>query len=140
MDMEAEIIAKTEEELERIATKIFNKSQDNLIEPDLEGGTGYIISDTGALLQSGTIKKIGEMNFEIRYTAPYADFVEWGCSPHSAPVEPLIEWARRKLGKSEKEANSIGWAIRTKILQEGQEPKFFLQSAVSSVLAEEGLN
>jgi len=128
-----------DEEIGRIANEIFTQSQENLVTPEEESGRGFIISDTGELLQSGSVRKLGDCEWEIRYSCPYAQYVEHGQEKYSMPVEPLIEWARRKLGKSDKEASSIGWAVRTEIAKNGVEPKFFLLNAVSSVMAKEKL-
>lgn len=116
--------------VEDIAFKIFTKSQENLTQP---GEDGRIITDTSELLISGKLIPDGE-NWIIRYDAPHAMSIEYGSEPHSIPVEPLIRWSKRKLGKTGKEAERTAWAIRTKISQEGCEPHPFLRNALYSVI------
>lgn len=49
----------------------------------------------------------------------YAVAVELGTKPHMPPVQPLINWARQKLGVSGKQAESAGWAIAKSIARRG---------------------
>lgn len=118
--------------VEDVAFKIFTKSQENLTQP---GEDGRIITDTSELLTSGSVTPDGE-GYIIKYSCPHAPYIEYGMPPTSIPVEPLIRWSKRKLGKTGKEAESIAWAIRTKISQEGCEPRPFLRNALYSVINE----
>lgn len=54
----------------------------------------------------------------------YAVAVELGTKPHMPPVEPLINWARQKLGVTGKEAERAGWAVARKIAARGTEGHF----------------
>jgi hypothetical protein len=134
-----EIDSMIDEEIGRIANEIFTQSQENLVNPEEESGRGFIISDTGELLISGDVRRLGECDWEIRYTAPHAIWVEYGTDPHYPPLDPLIKWAKHKLQKNDKEAVSIACMIRNKIAKEGTEPRYFLTQAVSSVMAKEKL-
>lgn len=49
----------------------------------------------------------------------YAAYVELGTKPHLPPVDPLIDWAKKKLGLEEGDAVSAGYAIRATIAQRG---------------------
>ncbi|MCB1908812.1 MAG: HK97 gp10 family phage protein [Rhodocyclaceae bacterium] len=49
----------------------------------------------------------------------YAIPVELGTKPHMPPIEPLVDWARSKLGLSQKEARSAAWGIAGKIARRG---------------------
>jgi hypothetical protein len=53
----------------------------------------------------------------------YGEVVELGRRPGKAfpPVDPIALWARRKLGVSEKESRSVGFAIARKIAIHGFE-------------------
>ena len=60
-----------------------------------------------------------DQEWEIRWEAPYADVIEWGCGPHGISVEGqanILAWVQRKLGlkgkKAEDAANAIMWNIR----------------------------
>jgi hypothetical protein len=111
------------EKMNEIASFIFTRSQENLIK------NGSV--DRGLLLASGSLER-GENEAVIRYSSPTALWVEFGTHPHRPPVEPLIGWARRKLGLSEKEAGSVAWAIASKIAKEGTEAKPFFRPAIAA--------
>ncbi|MCK4349152.1 MAG: hypothetical protein KAW47_11110 [Thermoplasmatales archaeon] len=135
--MENEIILNEEkikelvnEKVKEVAMDIFAKSQENLVTPD---ENGRIISDTSELLTSGEVVQEGE-EWIVRYNCPHSSYVEYGISPTSIPVEPLIKWAKRKLRKTDEEAEGIGWAIRTKIAKEGLPPRLFLKSAIYEIV------
>ncbi len=49
----------------------------------------------------------------------YAVAVELGSRPHMPPVQPLIDWARHKLGLGGGEAKRAGFAIARKISRKG---------------------
>ena len=57
--------------------------------------------------------------------AKYGGYVEFGTKPHMPPVEPLKQWAKRKL-KDE----SLGYAVALKIKREGTQPKPYLYPAL----------
>lgn len=50
---------------------------------------------------------------------PYAPAVELGSRPHWAPIEPILEWVRLKLGISEKEAKGVAYRVQRGIAQHG---------------------
>lgn len=119
--MSKEINEKLEEILDDVADVVFAKSQENILANSF---------DTGFLMRSGNvIREPGKRR--IVYSSPYAAYVEFGTHPHMPPVQPLIEWSKRKLRLSEKEAESAGWAIAIKIKNEGAEPKPFLRPAAN---------
>lgn len=122
-------VEKTAREIiAEVGSFIFSKSQENLVKISA-GVSDYKITDTGYLLLSGRFEMKGESGL-ITYDAPHAEFVEFGTRPHMPPVHVLKDWAKRKLGKTDKEAESISWAIANKIRNEGTEPKPFLRNAV----------
>lgn len=49
----------------------------------------------------------------------YAVAVELGTKPHWAPIEPILEWVRLRLGIPEKEAERVANAIRFNIAAHG---------------------
>ena len=111
--------------MDNLVDEIFADSQENLVKLDKV--------DTGFLLKSGNINR-SFLEKEIVYTAPHASVVEFGSTPHMPPVDPLIKWARRKLGLNQKEANSAGWAIAMAIKERGIEQAPFLRPAMESNL------
>ncbi len=118
------ILKEADAYLDEIADFIFTESQENIVKK------GAI--DEGTLLKSGNINR-KFLEKEIVYSAPYAAFVEFGTEPHMPPVEPLEQWAKRKLGQE-----GIGWAIAKKIAKEGTEPKPFLRPAIDAAKAKYG--
>lgn len=53
--------------------------------------------------------------------AKHAIFILKGTRPHWAPIEPLKEWARRKLGDEQ-----LGYAVQKKIARRGTEARDYL--------------
>jgi len=117
--------------LDLIADEIFSLSQENII----KNGS----FDQGTLLRSGNVIR-NKLEKIIVYSVPYAAAVEFGSAPHMPPVDPLIGWVGRKLGKAGKEGKSIGWAIAKKIEKEGIQAKPFLRNALEAVMARRTLN
>ena len=75
----------------------------------------------------------------IEYTAPHSTDVEYGSEPHYVPIDDLRSWAKRKLGKPDKEAERIAWAVRNKIAKDGTEARYFLERAKNTILNDEGI-
>jgi len=84
--------------------------------------------DTGQLLQSGELINTQD-GCKVVWSLDYADFVEYGTDPHWAPIEPLIDWARRK-GYDE----GFAYAVRAKIAKEGTDPVAYARNAVDAVI------
>lgn len=63
--------------------------------------------------------------------APHAPYIEYGTRPHRPPLQPLVEWAMRKLGVTLTEARSIAWVIAEKQALYGTPPHRFFASAMS---------
>lgn len=108
-----------------IAVQIFEKSQENIDKMD--------IIASGYLKRSGRIEKVDFNAYRIVYDAPYAIFVEYGTLPHMPPIEPLIQWAKKKFGVNDKEARRIAWLVANKIKEGGTKPKPFLRNAIDEV-------
>lgn len=49
----------------------------------------------------------------------YAEPVELGTKPHMPPLQPLLDWVHHKLGKSDKEAESVARRIQWHISHYG---------------------
>jgi hypothetical protein len=128
--LELAIKQAADEKLNELASFIFTRSQEALA----KNGS----ADTGGLLGSGELIKT-KNGYLISYSAPYAMYVEFGTHPHMPPVEPLQRWARRKLGLSTEEAQSVGWAIAMNIKKNGTEPQPFLRPAIQEARAKYGI-
>ncbi len=57
---------------------------------------------------------VGAMTLTVGPTAKQAGYVFYGTRPHWAPIEPLKEWARWKLGDE-----NLGYAVQFNIAQFG---------------------
>lgn len=67
----------------------------------------------------------------------YAKAVEFGTRPHRPPIAPIKRWVwlkRRGLGVTEKEVNSVAWAIVEKIARVGTRKHPFLRPAAEQAL------
>lgn len=62
----------------------------------------------------------------------YAPTVEHGTRPHHPPVEPLIDWARQKLGVRGVEAERAGRAIAWKIAHRGTKGAHMFRNAMNT--------
>lgn len=49
----------------------------------------------------------------------YAEAVELGTKPHWAPIEPILDWVRHKLGISENEAEAVARRVQYNIAHHG---------------------
>jgi hypothetical protein len=104
-----------------IGDKVFFESQNNIVRMG--------ISDTGALLQSGSMVPISNGS-KVYYHAPYAWEVEKGRLPGSMPpVIALENWVRRKLGVPRSQQRKVAWAIAMGIKKYGIQPQPFLEEA-----------
>ena len=103
---------------------IFAESQENFIR--------FKKWDTGFAARSGNVER-RFLEKKIVYSAPYVAAIEFGREPGSMPpVDPIYEWARRRLGMSESEAKKVAWAIAKKIEKEGIEPTPILRNAITT--------
>ena len=79
-------------------------------------GAATLRDSIGALPVSISETEVsGVVGTSLAYALP----VELGARPHRPPVEPLVDWVRRKLGKGGKEGRAIAFAIAGKIAREG---------------------
>lgn len=132
------LTAKKREKVEEITEEIFTETQKNLVKPmPFEKGKRNlppsVITDTGSILKSGRVEHSSEVS-KVIYDSPVALHIEYGTEPHTPPIGPLKRWARRKLGKSEKDAERIAWAIRNTIKKFGSDPHPFIRPAVKTVV------
>lgn len=125
-----------EEFLDKVSADILRVSQHNL---EHNGSV-----DTGQLFNSGRVEKadFGDV-FERRviYDAPQSEWIEYGTQPHPVSEEgrkKIAAWCKRKLGKSEAEAESMSWAIINRIKWEGTPHRPFLRPAFDEILTQVG--
>lgn len=129
---EQAILEEVDKQLQSFANKIFQYSQEYLIEQ------GKV--DTGILHKTANINR-GFLEAEIVYPALYADFVHNGRAVGSMPpVKPIQAWVKRKLGvTNEAENKRVAFAIAMAIKQRGILPCPYLQQAVVRASGEYGV-
>lgn len=103
-----------------------------LVEYQIRNAQPFPLVDRGSLVQQTnlTLTPTGAI---VRNDAPHAAPQEYGSRPFSAPLQPLLEWAKRK-GFADPAA--VAWAVRTKFLKEGMKPKRFFAKALAQWKAE----
>lgn len=113
--------------LRDLADEIFTESQKNIVDMD--------ITNSGFLLKSGNVQEMSDTHMRISYSAPHAEFVEFGTGPHMPPVAPIKKWVQDKLRiANDKRAQQIAWAIAKDIEKFGIQERPFLRNARDSVI------
>ncbi len=85
--------------------------------------------DQGEVKQKITlIPQILAEHYVLTSGAGHSAAMEFGTIPFYAPIKPLEDWARRKLGDE-----SLGYAIRAKIAKEGITAQPFMRPALFEV-------
>lgn len=100
-------------------------------------------NNTGALSNSGKVRKTGELSYEAGFEMNYAEYVEYGRRPgRMPPVKMLAEWAKKKLRVPDKDKMSVGFLIARKIAMHGTKAKNFFSEATETVMSkiEDSLN
>lgn len=91
------------------------------------------ITDRGILKGSIQVVKNESGSSTTAITAPHAGMVELGARPHGVSPEArqmIKEWAMRKLGLGEPEAEAASWGIARKIRAEGQKPTYVVRDSM----------
>lgn len=123
--MTLEIIIISENVSEELVREVAEFIDAKAIENLNKNGT----IDTGNIARSRNLDFLGK-EARIEFTAPHADFIEYGTLPHTPPIEPIRSWAKRKLGVSENEVDNVAWGIVNKIKKEGTEAQPFIRPAI----------
>lgn len=89
---------------------------------------------TGYLAKSFRWKKIGKMKYVVESEAPYSSVVEFGCSPHIPPFEPILKWVNIKKKEYGEEAEKSAWRIIRKIEKYGYEGRYYARMALSELI------
>lgn len=82
-------------------------------------------ADTGELTSKIVLNVISDYAINLESNAQHSAAREYGSSPHWAPIKPLKEWAKRKLGDE-----NIGYAVQKKIAKEGTDAKPYMRPAL----------
>ena len=93
---------------------------------------------TGLLRQSGRTQKVDELTLDVGFFdttnkgSGYAFYVENGRrAGKMPPPDELIQYCRKKLRMSEREAKKAGWAMALRIARKGTRPDPFVNPAVN---------
>ena len=92
--------------------------------------------DTGAYQSSWGAEKVSKNEIHFGNTIPYAVNLEFGAEPFSPPIEPLLEWAGRKLKKptTNAEVHALAWGVKRKFEREGSPPRHILEKGLEEVI------
>ena len=93
---------------------------------------------TGLLRQSGRTQKVDELTLDAGFFdatnkgSGYAFYVENGRrAGKMPPPDELIQYCRKKLRMSEREAKKAGWAMALRIARKGTRPHPFFNPAIT---------
>lgn len=85
--------------------------------------------DRGSLRQEISLfPQILADKYILESRAPYSAAMEYGTRPFYAPIKPLAEWAKRKLGDPD-----LGYAVQAKIAKFGITAQPFMRPALYEV-------
>jgi hypothetical protein len=90
------------------------------------GGAGLRGSIAGKGPRRDGPNILGVVTSPLNYAVP----VELGTKPHMPPVQPLIDWAERKLDLPPQIAKRVGWAIAKSIAKRGTKGAFMFTRAL----------
>lgn len=111
--------------IENKLKKVLMKSMFKMEELAIDGAP----FDRGGLREKISLfPQILAHRYILESRAPYSAVMEYGSRPFYAPIEPLKDWARRKLGDE-----SAAYAVRAKIAKEGITASPFMRPAFYSV-------
>lgn len=88
--------------------------------------------DTGGLARSVEHSDLPRGG-RIAVDAPHAAVMENGARPFWPPLDPLIDWAKRKFGVDDHDAEVIAEGVQRKIAMFGIEPRHYFRSAMGSI-------
>ena len=88
--------------------------------------------DTGQLARSVSDMYLPK-GAAIVVDAPYAAVMETGARPFWPPLQPLIDWASRKFGLTDEEAESMARAVQRAIAQRGIAPRHYMRTAMARI-------
>ncbi len=83
--------------------------------------------DRGRLRQSRQVIETKD-GVNVAINAKYASAVNFGTRPYTPPLEPILNWAERKLG-----AREIGYAVHNKIQSEGITGQHYIEDATENL-------
>ncbi len=96
-------------------------------------GAGTLRDSIGALPVDLSGERIGGA---VGTALAYAEPVELGSKPHMPPIEPLVDWVKRKMGLGKADADraeSIARAIQWKIFRHGTKGAFMFRETFQAV-------
>jgi len=101
------------------------------------GHNGATLNNTGRLSQSGRVQDVqNDPNavdvgfFSDEGGRGYAAFVEYGTKAHSAPLEPIRQWVKKKMRVAANSVNTVAFFIHRRIRRRGTNAHAFFAPAV----------
>ena len=129
-DMEAAVMAGLRKSAVRLS---------DLVVHEIDNADPFAAVDRGLLRNSVRVRPTAR-GITTAVEAPHAPMIEGGTRPFFPPIEPLIEWVRRKgFASDEGEVRRIAYAVQQKIGKEGIKPRFFMKKAFAKFRQEKGI-
>ncbi len=119
---------KTKKELSKYAKKLLSDFKGELIGNNKVASYG-LVNSLELKLNDG----VSSIQIEYLYI-PYGKWVETGQSPKWIPIQPLKDWAKQKFNDE-----SIAYAVRQKIKNEGVKPFPFVDNVIKASNVESAL-
>lgn len=101
---------------------------------EIDKAVPYPAVNTGNMRQSARAGNTPTGAF-VEVDAPQAAPINYGTRPFNPPLAPLVAWAVRKFGVTEKEAWRIARGVARKIGKEGIAPRHFFEKAMARIEA-----
>lgn len=100
------------------------------VEDSIRNNTPHALVDRGKLVASVVVIPTATGAI-VKVDSPYAAPLEYGSRPFMPPLQPLIDWVKRKgLGNTDPEG--MARAIRWKFFNHGMAPTFFFKKAMQA--------
>ncbi|MDD3493704.1 MAG: hypothetical protein PHZ19_09445 [Candidatus Thermoplasmatota archaeon] len=123
MPLPPEFLEKVRQYTLRVALELKAEIQQNIV----NNGSVY----EGYLLNSIQVVTLDDGTVVVGSPLHYAPNIEFGTRPHSPLVEPLQEWARKKL--KARDFEKVGLAIAQHIARYGTPPAPFMRPAFDNI-------
>lgn len=104
---------------------------------EIDAAQPYPAVDRGTLRNSVETRTTAKGTITVAITAPHAPYIEDGTRPFWPPLQPLIDWVRRKgLADGEGEVVSIARAVQHTIATRGIQPRHYMRKAFARFKAD----
>jgi hypothetical protein len=104
---------------------------------EIDKAQPYPAVDRGQLRNSVRVRTTATGTIFAGVDAPHAPYIEDGTRPFWAPLQPLIDWVRRKgLADNDRDVESIARAVQHHIATHGIKPRHYMRKAFARFKAD----